>query len=113
LLFQKRDAAVEKARLQQEMQKLMATEIFHGAAPGRYLYRGLLFKKAPGNNKHRYTCHVCQINVLDNDIVNHAKGKKHATNMEGVKIIDYKKEQDDSIDDKKEKKEIGKYCLIM
>jgi hypothetical protein len=71
-------------------------EIFHGEGPGRYMYRGVLFKKANPNSKHMYICHVCKIQVLDNDIINHSNGKKHAANMEGVKIIDYKKEQEEN-----------------
>lgn len=60
------------------------------------MYRGVLFKKANPNSKHMYICHVCKIQVLDNDIINHSKGKKHAANMDGVKIIDYKKEQEEN-----------------
>jgi hypothetical protein len=75
---------------------LLTVEIFHGEGPGRYMYRGVLFKKANPNSKHMYICHVCKIQVLDNDIINHSKGKKHAANMDGVKIIDYKKEQEEN-----------------
>lgn len=75
---------------------MLTVEIFHGEGPGRYMYRGVLFKKANPNSKHMYICHVCKIQVLDNDIINHSNGKKHAANMEGVKIIDYKKEQEEN-----------------
>jgi hypothetical protein len=112
--FQRKEANDEKVKLQKELQRLLTTEIYHGPGPDRLLYRGLLFKRPLGGaNKQRYTCHVCKITVLDKDVVNHAKGKKHASNMEDVKIIDYKKEQGDDIKEKNETGLIKILCDVM
>ncbi|XP_059477173.1 uncharacterized protein LOC132197708 isoform X2 [Neocloeon triangulifer] len=85
---------VSAAEKQKELQKALGIEISHEAGPGRYSYRGPLYKKTTGKNAHLYSCHVCQLKVLDNDIVNHNNGKKHKANMIAINIIDYRREQE-------------------
>ncbi|XP_065341178.1 uncharacterized protein LOC135940280 isoform X3 [Cloeon dipterum] len=86
-------AAVDKQEKLKELRQTLAITIYQAAELDKHSYRGPLFKRTT-SNPNLFLCHICNIKVLNNDVVNHHKGKKHTSNLASVEIVNLKSDKE-------------------